>query len=209
VVALVAALIAPVTAQQVGATVLYKLSTITAATKAAERLLRSEYVISPTGLTFAMSPATDGLVGVRGALTVAANVTVTDGYFYGVQGKALTTAGATLTLTNKEFVGVLGSLDMPSTTINSGHIAAVIATIQNTPTSPYVNLFYGESVTGNVINSMFSAIAKSTYVFDLSSNSHTQMSSTCTPSAVTGGTGGLKVLVDGVVRWIPLAATCS
>jgi hypothetical protein len=31
----------------------------------------------------------------------------------------------------------------------------------------------------------------------------------CTPGAVTGATGGIRITIDGATKWIPLAATCS
>jgi len=106
--------------------------------------------------------------------------------------------------------GVYGQIDVSSGTLSGGNNAAVQANIYgaNSSTWTYLNGIYVEHAGGGVINSFARFFGKSTYVFDFESNAHNQMSSTCTPSAVTGTTGGLKILVDGVVRWIPLAATC-
>jgi hypothetical protein len=157
-----------------------------------------------------VSLTSGNLVGVRGEVNITNGTTVGNGVFlYGLQGKVI---GGTSTLNtgSAHVTGVLGSLDLTGTTNTSGHINAVTATIQGVGSSgAKVNLFYGESATGTEINSMFQAFGKSKYVFDLESNVHTQMSTTGTPGSVTGGTGWLKVLVEGVVRYIPLASSVS
>jgi hypothetical protein len=176
--------------------------TITESTASVQRLSKTELTITPD-TTFAMSPATDGLVGARGAITLTTGKSITAGYLYGTQGKVILD-GATVAIGSAHLAGVYGQLSMSGTTLTNGHIAGVIADIQATPTSAYIDLFYGESATGNVINSMFKAFGKSTYVFDLASNTHTQMGLT---GAATTPAGWLKILVEGQVRYINLLST--
>lgn len=183
----------------------YATKTITSATPATERLVKSELVVTPA--TTAAIGSNGSLVGVRGAVTLTTGKSLTDGFLFGVQGKTIL-SGATVAVGSDHIAGVYAQLDAASATLTSGHIAALIASIQGTPTSANVDLIYGESVTGNVINSMFKAIAKSTYVFDLASNTHTQMSTTGTVGT-TAAKGWLKVLVEGAVRYIPLADSVS
>ncbi len=128
-------------------------------------------------------------------------------YLYGVQGKAFTGAN---TWTGTALAGAYAPLDVSSGTITSGHVAAIQANIYgaNSGTIPMEGI-YVEHAGGGVINSFLQCFGKSTYVFDFASNTHNQMSTTGTPGAVTGGTGWLKVLVEGAVRYIPLASSVS
>ncbi len=146
------------------------------------------------------------LVGVRGAATMAGAASGAT-YMYGVQGKAITGANA---FTGTVLAGLYGQIDVSGGTITSGHVAAIQANIYgaNAGTIPMEGI-YIESAGGGVINSFLQCFGKSTYVFDFASNTHNQMSTTGTPGAVTGGTGWLKVLVEGAVRYIPLASSVS
>ena len=178
-------------------------TTITSATPATTRLVLSEVTVTPAGSSASVA-ANGSLAAVRGVTTLTAANTLADGFLYGVQGKVVAT-GATIASSPDHIAGVYGQLDMAGATLTgAGHVAAVIGSIQGTPTSANVDLFYGESVTGNVINSMFKAICKSTYVFDLASNTHTQMGVT---GAATTAAGWLKINVEGVTRYINLWST--
>lgn len=168
----------------------------------------SQRVITADIKTYAGAMTSGTLVAVRGAVTIPTGGSVASGvYLYGTQGKAITGTG---TFAGTSLAGLYGQLDVTGGTISAGHVAAVQANIYgaNSGTIPMEGI-YIEHAGGAVINSFIQTFGKTTYVFDFSSNSHNQMSTSCTPSAVTGTTGGLKVLVDGVVRWIPLAATCT
>ena len=149
------------------------------------------------------------LVGVRGAVTMAAASTVSGGYLYGTQGKLIT---GTATITAGNQFGVFGQLDVTGATLTSpGHMAPLSGNTYgfNAGSSAYLNNLYLENAGGGVINSQIQTFGKSTYWADISTNAHApEANTTCTPSAVTGATGGIQVLVDGVARWIPLAATC-
>jgi hypothetical protein len=159
------------------------------------------------GAATTFSTMTSGnIVGVRGEVNMAGATSGTS-YLYGVQGKAITGAN---TFTGTALAGVYAQIDVSTGTITSGHVAALQANIYgaNSGTIPMEGI-YIESAGGGVINSFMQCFGKSTYVFDFASNTHNQMSTTGTPGAVTGGTGWLKVLVEGSVRYIPLASSVS
>lgn len=177
--------------------------TITSATPSTTRLGQFELTVTPA--TSVAVGSNGSLAGVRGAVTLTTGKSITDGYLYGVQGK-LTATGATIAVGSDHIAGLYGQITLG--TVTNGHVAAVIGSIQTTPTSANVDLFYGESATGNVINSFFKAFGKSTYVFDFESNVHTQMSTTGTAGS-TASKGWLKVLVEGAVRYIPLTDSVS
>jgi hypothetical protein len=149
------------------------------------------------------------LVGVRGAVTMATGSTISGAYLYGTQGKAVTGTG---TFSGTSLAGIYGQLDVTGGTVSAGNVGAVQANIYgyNSGTSTIINAIYTEAAGGGVISSHVRMFGKATYVFDIETNTYTpEANTTCTPSAVTGTTGGIKVRVDGTARWIPLAATCS
>ncbi len=160
-----------------------------------------------TGAATTYTSMTSGnLVGVRGSITMGGACSST-AYLYGAQGKAITGAN---TFSGTALAGVYGQIDVSSGTISSGHVAAIQANIYgaNSGTIPMEGL-YIEHAGGAVINSLIQMFGKSTYVFDISSNTHTNVSTTGTPGAVTGGTGWIKCYIDGAVRYIPLASSVS
>jgi len=183
----------------------YNASTLTSATPSTTRLIRSELTLTPS-TTLAVG-SNGSLAGVRGAVTLTTGKSITDGFLFGVQGKVVAD-GATIDVSPDHIAGLYGQLSLSGTTLTGGHVAAVIGSIQGTPTSASIDLFYGESATGNVINSYFKAFGKATYVFDFESNVHTNMSTTGTVGT-TAAKGWLKVLVEGAVRYIPLADSVS
>jgi hypothetical protein len=178
---------------------------VTGATPDTDRLVRSELTVNPAASVAVTSNGS--LAGVRGCVTLSSGKAITDGFMYGVQGK-LVADGATINNSPDHVAGLYGQLSLSGSTLSGGHIAAVIASIQNVPTSSLVDLFYGESATGNVINSFLKAFGKADYVFDLASNTHTQMK-TSGSAGTTTGKGWLKVLVEGLVRYIPLSDSAS
>jgi hypothetical protein len=108
--------------------------------------------------------------------------------------------------------GIYGQLDVTGGTVSAGNVGAVQANIYGltSGTSTIINGIYVESAGGGVMSSQIRMFGKATYVFDIETNVHsTEASNTCTPSAVTGATGGIHVRIDGTAKWIPLAATCS
>jgi hypothetical protein len=147
------------------------------------------------------------LAGVRGEADITNATLFGNGgsaYLYGTQGKVIGGTG-TINVGSGYVTGVLGQLDLTGTTNTSGHIAGVISSIQGVGSSGVdVNLFYGESATGTPINSMFMGFGKSTYVFDLASNTYNQMATTSGSVTNVGTKGWLKCNIEGVTRYIAL-----
>jgi len=154
------------------------------------------------------SMTSGNLVGVRGEVTIAANLTASTAVFlYGVQGK-LICGSYTLQAKAGHACAVLGQLDVAGSTITSGKVSAIAADIYgaNSGTYAYINGFYLEAVGGGVINSYFRAYGKSTYVFDLVSNNHLLYNMNTSGAASTAA-GWLKIRVDENVRYINLWST--
>lgn len=167
----------------------------------------SQVTMTPT----TSATAINGLNSIRGEMVLTAAKTLNGTSFVtGVYGRVNLNSG-TVDIGSGDLAAVYGKMDLGTSTLTSGHIAPLQSNIVNPPASALttVDLVYVESAGGNPINSFFKGFGKSTYVFDLESNVHNQMSTSCTPSAVTGTTGGLKINVNGTTRWIPLAATCT
>ena len=159
------------------------------------------------GVATTFSTMTSGnLVGVRGEINMAGACSAT-AYLYGAQGKAITGAN---TFSGTSLAGLYGQIDVTGGTISSGHVAAIQANIYgaNAGSIPMEGI-YVEHAGGGVINSFIQMFGKTDYVFDIASNTHTNVSSTGTPGACTGATGWIKVLVEGEVRYIPLADSVS
>jgi hypothetical protein len=128
--------------------------------------------------TLAGTAQTSGtLVGVRGVVTAAANISGSS--VYGVQGKFITgafTVAGTL-------AAVYGQVDMTGGTLGAGNIAVIQANVFGLVVGQgTVNLngVYVESAGGGVINAYWRGFGKSTYVFDVESNVYNQMSTTGT-----------------------------
>jgi hypothetical protein len=164
------------------------------------RLIRSEILANYQG-----SIASGNLVGVRGAVTLATGTTNAGAYIYGVQGKVITGA-ATLNQGSTFTAGVFGQLDVSGGTLTAGHIASVIGEVYglSTGTASALDIFYAQHAGGGVANSFLKAFGKTTYVFDLESNVHTQMGTT---GAATTAAGWLKINVNGSTRYINLWST--
>ena len=158
-----------------------------------------------TGAATTFTTMTSGnLVGVRGSITMGGACSST-AYLYGAQGKAITGANA---FSGTALAGVYGQIDVSGGTITSGHVAAIQANIYgaNSGTIPMEGI-YVEHAGGGVINSLIQLFGKSTYVFDIASNTHNNVSTTGTATA--GATGWIKVNIDGSTRYIPLASSVS
>ena len=168
-------------------------------------------VRSITGrITPAATVTSGNLVGVRGEINLTPNSSAMSGCpLYGVQGKIIMGAGS-LATANMAYAAVFGQLDAGTATITAGKVAGVYADLFGFGTGTYasVNGIRVEHVGGGVINSLIQIEGKSTYVFDISSNTHNQMSTTGTAGA-TSAKGWLKVKVDGADRYIPLTDSVS
>lgn len=180
--------------------------TLTSATPATTRLVWSELTVTPA--TSVAVGSNGSLAGVRGCVTLTTGKSITDGYIYGVQGKAVLD-GATVEVGSDHVAGVYAQLSASGATITSGHVAILAVSGQSLPASANVNAIYVESG-GATINSMLQSNCRATYIFDLNNfESAGCVSSSGTPGSVTGATGWIKCLVDGAVRYIPLASSVS
>ena len=183
--------------------------TVSSTTPPTTHVLESD--LSITGATVAVA-GNSNMVAMRGAVTIGGSTTLNSGYFYGVEGKVV--CPGTVVLGSDYLCGVLGQLDWTSMTPTSGHIAAVIASLQNTSGSTPTAVLDGIYVESNCpanINSVLKAIANTAYVIDIAVDSGSPSAYALTSSSVTGGgtEGWLKVHVGGQDRYIALANAVS
>ncbi len=177
--------------------------TAASATPGTVRAIYGKYT---TGATM----TSGNLVGTRGEITIPNSGAISGSSFlYGTQGKVITGTG-TIDVGSSMVYGVMGQLDISGGTITSGYVAGVGSDIYGLSTgTKAVDLFYGQHADGGTGNAMFRAYGKFTSVFEIDDNGGGQVSLTGTPGAVTGGTGWLKIKVNGTVRYIPLAESVS
>jgi hypothetical protein len=161
-----------------------------------------------TGATITPASFSSGnLVGARGSITMPNSSSITGGYLYGIQGKAITGTGA---FSGTVLTGVFAQLDVTGGTITAGHASALQSNLYGANSGAWANLtgLYIEHAGGGVIDSLIEVFGKSDYVFRIASNTHTQVSTTGTVGT-TAAKGWLKIIVDGAVRYIPLADSVS
>jgi len=137
--------------------------TVTSATPATERLIRSELTLTPT--TSLAVGSTGSLAGIRGCVTLTTGKEITDGYLYGVQGKTILD-GATVSVGSAHVAGVLAQMSASGATITDGHVAILVVSGQSLPASANVNAIYVESG-GATINSAIQFNCRATYLFDV------------------------------------------
>jgi len=151
------------------------------------------------------------LCAVRGEINVASGLTIASGYFYGVQGKSILD-GATVNVgASDHCCALLAEMSANGTTMTSGHVAILICSGQNLPSSSIVDAIYIESGAGP-INSALKTILNANVVFDLSEQNvtNTMCKSSSTTNGLSTGTGGwIKVNVQGQPRYIPLIASVT
>lgn len=167
--------------------------------------LQSKATLTPTSTI----TATSGVNAIRGEMDLPSGKTLNGTSFaVGTYGRA--NIFGTVDIGSGDLAAVYGKMDLNGATLTSGHIAPLQSNIVNPPASASttVDLVYAESAGGNPINSFFKAFGKSAYVLDVESNTHNQMSTTGTVGTTTAK-GWLKVLVEGAVRYIPLADSVS
>lgn len=180
--------------------------TITASSVA---VATNEFYVKTTLTPASAITATLGLSSIKGEIDLTSGKTLNGTSFViGVNGRA--NIFGTVDIGSGDLAAVYAKMDLNGSTLTSGHIAPLQSNIVNPPASALgtVNLVYVESAGGNPINSFFQAFGKATYVMDLASNTHTQMSTSGTAGS-TSSKGWLKVLVEGVVRYIPLTDSVS
>ena len=183
---------------------------ITSATPPSTHGLDIEMVLSAATVNVA---GNSNIVPIRGNVTVNSGTNLQSGYFYGAEGKV--TCAGTITLGSDYLTGAIGQLNLAGATVVSGHIAAVIANIQNPVASSYVDLFYAELSGPAVINSVLKGIGNTAFVMDVAPDSGTSACINTTGTAgATATKGWLKIQVnDGVnpaaTRYIPLTDSVS
>ncbi len=111
--------------------------TITAATSATRRLVKSAITIDTTGNTFSVT-GSGSIAAVRGEQTLAATDTFTDGFLYGVQGK-ITMPGTMNETAAARMAAVLGQVDLSTGTLTDGQICAVWGDLQGSNPTLTVN----------------------------------------------------------------------
>jgi len=177
---------------------------------AAFSLIRGDIAFS--GATIAVASASHE-AGVRGSVTVNAGSTFTEGFLYGVQGRAILNGtmdeGAAARLT-----GVLGKLDLDTGTWVDGQGSAVWADVTFGAATltghAEINALRVTNSGGANINALAYFNGKADVLLDISEPAASFIAAAGTGAQSAGvSTGGvaaqvLKVTVGGVTRYIPL-----
>jgi hypothetical protein len=160
-------------------------------------------VRSIVGAATSFTTMTSGnLVGARGSATLGGNISGT-AYVYGAQGKVIGGANS-IDVGSSMVYGVLGQLDLSSTTVTSGYVAAVGADIYGVGSGTVAaDLFYGQHAGGGTINSYLRAYGRATYAFEFDLNSGTAIT---TVSAGSAASKWVRIRVDGTAYKIALLA---
>ena len=164
----------------------------------------------------ALTMTSGNLVGVRGEVDVPAGTTVNGAsYLYGAQGRFI---GGGTVVSPANIAGLVGQLDVSTGTYTSGVISAGWLDMGATASASAISTGLGTAQILRLTNTTAAVIPQAIYIESYSTNMM-ELHSTgegeawhpvaCTPGAVTGATGGLRITIDGVTKWIPLAATCS
>jgi hypothetical protein len=156
--------------------------------------------------TVTIASGNGSVAGARGEVIGASGTTLSDGFYYGVQGK-FTLGGATINESSAaRFVGVIAQLDLSSGTMTNGQVSALWADMGASAAGAFAaetNIVRATNTTNSTVNAVLYGYGKATYVMDLSANGGTNMSTTGTAGA-TATKGWLKCLVGGAIRYIPL-----
>ena len=139
--------------------------TITSATPATTRLTRSELTITPA--TSVAVGSNGSLAGVRGAVTLTSGKSITDGYLYGTQGKAILD-GATINVGSDHVAGVYAQMSAAGATFTSGHIAPLMSVGQSLPAG-IASMIYCENNDVTILNAVVQAVANANFVLDCTS----------------------------------------
>lgn len=140
--------------------------TITAATHAVERLIKGEITLTPS-TSFAASPATDSIAGVRGVVTLTTGKSITAGFLYGAQGK-IVLDGATVDVGSAHIAGIYGQMSAAGATLTSGHIAPIISCGQHLPAG-IADMIYVENNDTTKLHAILEAVANADFVIDATS----------------------------------------
>ena len=179
--------------------------TVTSATPATERLIRSELTVTPSA-SVAVG-ANGSLAAIRGAVTLTTAKTITDGYLYGVQGKAILD-GATINNGSDHVAGVYAQLSASGTTVTSGHVAILVVSGQSLPASANVNAIYVESG-GNKINAVLQSNVACNFFLDVNNFEACGIIATPTGAVHSGALRTIKVQIDGGTYYLLASAVVS
>lgn len=139
-------------------------SLITSATPQTTRLYRGEATLTPaTSLTV----GTGSIVGLRGLVTLTSGKSITGGFVYGTQGKAILD-GATVAVGSAHIAGVYAQMSAAGATFTSGHIAPLMSVGQSLPAG-IADMIYCENNSPNKLHAILEAIANADFVIDATS----------------------------------------
>ena len=153
--------------------------------------------------------ASGTVAGIRGIVTLTGSIASGPTYLYGSQGKAVLD-GVTLAAGSGHVCATLAQMSASGTTVTNGHVAPLIVSGQNLPTSANVNMIYCESG-GGTVNAVLQSNVKSTYIFDF--NNFEGGGNIAAAGTATGSAGDtahcranrvLVCLVDGSAGFIPI-----
>lgn len=193
-----------------GGGVIYAAKTETSATPSSTRLFYAKH-------TTYSSMTSGTLCAVRGEINLAGNVSAS--YLYGVQGKLITN-NKSLTTGSSHYCGVMAQMDVSSGTLTSGHIACIIASIQDTGNATALNMdgIYVELPTygsGSTTNAVLRANGGTECIIDASATNGNDQVFANLPAAGTGcvqadaagssGNSYIKVSIGGVPHTIVAA----
>ena len=174
--------------------------TITSATPATERLIRSEITLTPAT---AATIGTGSIAGVRGLVTVSSGKSITPaGFLYGTQGKVILD-GATIDVGSSHVAGVYAQMSAAGATFTSGHIAPLISCGQSLPAG-IADMIYCENNDVTVLNAIIEAIANANFV--ISATSEDGNSAYLATTAGSSASKYMRVKLSGTEYRIALLA---
>lgn len=181
--------------------------------------LASSVFANDTGVTLTFAGTVTGtatsMYATRGVATIAAGTTIKEAFVAGVRA-GVTVAGTVDQTSATRVAALFAKLDVSSATLTAGQISVIWAdwgSTASTPNSAECNVLRVTNTTAAVINSLAYFYGKSTYLFDINSNSATWVAAAGTGGTSAGASGGaaadkvLKVSIDGVAYYIPLYAS--
>jgi hypothetical protein len=185
-------------------------STISSTTPSTTRLTQSEVTLS--GATIAVAGG-GSIAGVRGAITVNAGSTFTEGFLYGTQGK-VTLAGTMNEGAAARIAGVIGQVDLSTGTLTDGQVSAIWGDLQGNPTltdPSQLNLIRAtNSTTSGVANAVLFAYGKATYFATFGADGGAGNVAYWGTAAPTGLAKSLKIFgPDGVAYYIGCYSAAS
>jgi len=168
------------------------------------------YLLSDVTLTPATTVSATSTAAVRGNITLSAGKTLTDGFFYGTQGKFTGTTGTMDQTSAGRIAGVIGQVDLGTMTITEGQVSCVWADLQGsgpTFTSTEVNIIRATNSSATTCNAMMFFYGQSTYFFTAARDGGTP--TYFGASAPTSLAKSLKIDVSGTTYYIGLYTAAS